>query len=262
MTHEVRTAVVTGASSGIGAAIATRLAGDGYRVVLVARRRERIGELAAALGGIAVAADVTDPDVARRFAGRDWRCDVLVNCAGGALGAEPVGTGAVADWSAMYDVNVLGTVRMLQTFLDDLLERQGAVINISSTAALAGYEGGAGYCAAKSGVRALTQSLRLELAGKPVRVVEILPGMVHTDEFALNRFRGDAGRAQAVYQGVDRPLTADDVARCVSFACGLPSHVNIDEMIVRPVAQAAQHKVHRERLHWNEPLAVPGPRWV
>ena len=254
-----RTAVVTGASSGIGAAIATRLADDGFHVVLVARRADRITELAQRIGGTDVVADVTDPDLASRFADRDWSCDVLVNCAGGALGADPVGSGNLADWQAMYDTNVLGTVRTIQVFLDELLERQGTIVNISSTAALAGYEGGAGYCAAKSGVRALTQSLRLELAGKPVRVIEILPGMVRTEEFAVNRFKGDADKAASVYAGVDRPLTADDVARCVAFACGLPAHVNIDEMVVRPVAQAAQHKVHRESLNWNEPPTAPDP---
>jgi NADP-dependent 3-hydroxy acid dehydrogenase YdfG len=242
-------AVVTGASSGIGAATATRLAKQGYDVVLAARREDRLAALAGRIGGRFAVLDVTDPAAVQEFARSLTSCDLLVNNAGGALGAESVATCEPADWAAMFEVNVLGTLHVTQALLPLLTaDGGGTIVNVTSTAASVTYEGGAGYSAAKSGLHALTETLRLELCGVPVRVIEIAPGMVQTDEFALNRFRGDGARAAAVYADVDHPLTAEDVAECVALAVSLPQHVNIDRMIVRPLAQSAQHKVHRGPL--------------
>jgi NADP-dependent 3-hydroxy acid dehydrogenase YdfG len=243
-----KTAVITGASSGIGEATARRLAAEGYRVVLVARRADRLEKLAAEIGDAATPAplDVTDADAVRAFAAGLESCDVLVNNAGGAVGADPVGAANPADWLAMYEVNVLGTLHFTQALLPKLIESgAGTIVMLSSTAGHISYEGGAGYSAAKHGVRAMAETLRLELFDQPVRVMEIAPGMVKTDEFALNRFDGDAAKAAAVYAGVAEPLVAEDVADCVAWAVTRPAHVNVDLMIVRPRAQAAQHKVHR-----------------
>ncbi|GAA2357708.1 SDR family oxidoreductase [Streptomyces cuspidosporus] len=247
-----RTAVVTGASSGIGAATARRLAAAGFRVVLAARREERVEALAAELteaGHEAVARvlDVTDRAAVDAFAAGLERCDVLVNNAGGAIGSEPVATADPADWRAMYEVNVVGVLNVTQALLPALIASgDGTVVVLSSTAGHVAYEGGGGYVAAKHGAHAIAATLRLELCGAPVRVIEIAPGMVRTDEFALNRYRGDEDKAAAVYEGVAEPLTADDVADTVEWAVTRPSHVNIDLLVVRPRAQAAQHKVHRE----------------
>jgi NADP-dependent 3-hydroxy acid dehydrogenase YdfG len=247
-------AVVTGASSGIGRATARRLARDGFDVVLAARREDRLRELAAGTGGRAVPLDVTDDASVAGLAEvldreLDGRCDVLVNVAGGAFGLDPVERGAVDDWQRMYDVNVLGTLRVTQALLPALTAGGGGtIVNLTSTAASVNYEGGAGYSAAKHAQHALTETLRLELSGRPVRVVEIAPGMVRTDEFSTVRFRGDEAAAAKIYEGVDRPLTAEDVADCVAFTVGLPLHVNIDLLTVRPLAQAAQHKVFRGPL--------------
>lgn len=239
-------AVVTGASSGIGAASARRLAAAGYRVVAAARRADRLDKLAADIGGRAFPLDVTDGDAVRRLAEALDRCDLLVNAAGGAFTATSAAEGDPAAWERSYQVNTLGTLRVTQALLPLLRAGDGGtIINVSSTAASVSYEGGGEYCAAKHAVRALTGTLRLELCGEPVRVIEIAPGMVRTEEFALNRFGGDAERAAAVYAGVDRPLTAEDVAECVAWTAGLPPHVNVDQLTVRPLAQAAQHKVHR-----------------
>jgi NADP-dependent 3-hydroxy acid dehydrogenase YdfG len=162
---------------------------------------------------------------------------------------DPVESGAVADWQRMYDVNVLGTLRVTQALLPALTAGGGGtIVNLTSTAATVNYEGGAGYSAAKHAEHALTETLRLELSGRPVRVVEIAPGMVRTDEFSTIRFGGDAERAARIYEGVDRPLTAEDVAACVAFTVELPPHVNVDLLTVRPLAQAAQHKVYRGKL--------------
>ncbi|MET9449791.1 SDR family oxidoreductase [Streptomyces cinerochromogenes] len=242
-------AVVTGASSGIGAATARRLAKDGFEVVAVARRTERLRRLAEETGARPYALDVTDDEAVRRFTAELDSCDVLVNNAGGALGAESVAEADPADWERMYSVNVLGTLRVTQALLPLLRAgRGGTVVTVTSTAAFTAYEGGGGYCAAKYAERALSETLRLELCGEPVRVIEVAPGMVRTEEFALNRMRGDAERAAAVYENVDHPLTADDVAECVALAVGLPQHVNVDRLVVRPLAQAAQHKLHRGPL--------------
>ncbi|MFF2194215.1 SDR family NAD(P)-dependent oxidoreductase [Streptomyces sp. NPDC058157] len=247
-----RTAVVTGASSGIGAATARQLAAAGYHVVLTARRKDRIEALAAELTAAgheatAHALDVTDRPAVDAFAASLARCDVLVNNAGGAIGAEPVATGDPADWRTMYEVNVIGTLNLTQALLPALVASgDGTVVVLSSTAGHATYEGGAGYVAAKNGARVLAETLRLEIVGQPVRVIEIAPGMVKTEEFATTRFRGDAEKAEKVYAGVAHPLSADDVADTITWAVTRPSHVNIDLLVVRPRAQASNTKVHRE----------------
>ncbi|MEU5973770.1 SDR family oxidoreductase [Streptomyces sp. NPDC047315] len=246
-------AVVTGASSGIGAATARRLAAEGYRVVLAARRGERIDALAAELtaaghGAVAHPLDVTDRAAVDALAASLDRCDVLVNNAGGALGADPVSAGDPAEWRWMYEVNVLGTLNTTQALLPALTASgNGTVVVLTSTAGHATYEGGAGYVAAKHAEHVLAETLRLEIVGTPVRVIEVAPGMVRTDEFATTRFRGDATKAASVYDGVAAPLTADDVADTVAWAVTRPPHVNVDLLVVRPRAQASNTKVHRER---------------
>jgi NADP-dependent 3-hydroxy acid dehydrogenase YdfG len=246
-------AVVTGASSGIGAATARRLAAEGFHVVAAARRADRLDALVKEIGpdATAIACDVTSDvsvaELAAHVAGLGGSLTLLVNNAGGARGMDPVAAGRVADWQWMYDVNVLGTLRMTQALLP-ALEASGAgtIVTVGSTAAFTVYEGGAGYTAAKHAQNALVGTLRLEIVGKPVRVVEIDPGMVRTEEFALNRL-GDQGRADAIYQGVKEPLVADDIADCIAFAATRPQHVNIDRLVVRPIAQAAQYKVARDK---------------
>jgi NADP-dependent 3-hydroxy acid dehydrogenase YdfG len=248
------TAVVTGASSGIGAATARRLAGEGFHVVAAARRTDRLQALVKEIvdgGGsaTAVTCDVTsDGSVAALKAAVNGPLAVLVNNAGGALGMDPVETARIDEWHWMYDVNVLGTVRVTQALLP-ALEHSGAgtVVVMSSTAGLIVYEGGGGYAAAKHAQTAVAETLRLELCGRPVRVIEIDPGLVKTDEFSRHRFRGDAAAAEAVYAGVPEPLVADDIADCIAWCVARPHHVNIDRMVVRPLAQAAQHKLHRVR---------------
>ncbi|MFR9732191.1 SDR family oxidoreductase [Saccharopolyspora sp. MS10] len=243
-----QTAVVTGASSGIGAATARRLAQDGFHVVVAARRQDRLAELAAEIGGRALPLDVTDQESVAAFAAELDACDVLVNNAGGAWGSDPVASGNAEEWRRMYEVNVLGTLNVTQALLPLLRVGGGTIVNLTSTAAYVNYEGGAGYSAAKHGQHALTETLRLELAGEPIRVIEVQPGMVRTDEFALNRFHGDADKAAAVYADVDRPLSAEDVAGVIAMTVAQPLHVNIDRLVLRPLAQAAQHKVHRGPL--------------
>jgi NADP-dependent 3-hydroxy acid dehydrogenase YdfG len=241
-----RTAVVTGASSGIGAATAARLAGEGFSVVLGARRLDRLTELAGVIGGRPLELDVTDPASVERFAAAVDRVDVLVNNAGGAWDAAPVADADLDSWARAYEVNVLGTVRMTKALLPALRAAgRGDVVFMGSTAGLVSYEGGASYTAAKHGVHTLAETLRLELAGEPVRVIEIAPGMVRTDEFSRNRL-GSQEAAEAVYRGVREPLVAEDIADCVAWTVTRPHHVNIDLMVVRPLAQAAQHKVARE----------------
>jgi len=248
-----RTALITGASSGIGAATAERLAQEGYHVVLAARRLDRLEAVATtieAAGGSAapVRLDVTDRAAVQTLASSLDRCDVLVCNAGGALGADTIATAAPDDWLTMYQSNVLGTLYLIQELLPKLIDSgDGTILVMSSTAGLGTYEGGGGYVAAKHGTHAIATTLRLELCGEPVRVIEIAPGMVKTEEFALTRYRGDAARAAAVYAGVAEPLTASDVADAVAWAVTRPSHVNVDLMVLRPRAQAAQYKVHREQ---------------
>ncbi|MGW4198151.1 SDR family NAD(P)-dependent oxidoreductase [Streptomyces sp. NPDC005004] len=247
-----RIAVVTGASSGIGAATARSLAEAGYRVVLTARRKDRIEALAEELNAAGHAAtayplDVTDRAAVDEFATAFRTIGVLVNNAGGALGADPVATGDPEHWRTMYETNVIGTLNVTQALLPKLeAGGDGVVVVVSSTAGLGTYEGGAGYVAAKHGEHVLAETLRLEIVGKPVRVVEIAPGMVKTDEFALTRFDGDAAKAAKVYEGVAAPLTADDVAETITWAVTRPSHVNVDLLVLRPRAQASNTKVHRE----------------
>lgn len=240
-------AVVTGASSGIGAATARRLAGEGFEVVCVARRRERIEALAAEIGGRAVVCDVTDADaVAALAAAIEGPVHVLVNNAGGAFGASPVAEADSEEWRRMFDVNVIGLMQVTRALLPALLRSgSGIIVNVGSTAGRVAYEGGGGYTAAKHGTKVVTETLRLELYDQPIRVCEVAPGMVRTDEFALVRFGGDQARADAVYAGVPDPLTADDVADAITWVATRPAHVNIDELVMRPRAQAAQHKVHR-----------------
>lgn len=237
-------AVVTGSSSGIGAAAARLFAAQGFDVVCAARRAERIESLAAEIGGRAVVADIADPmDVARLAEVAGPRVDVLVNNAGGAVGLEPVAEADFDAWEMMWRSNVLGTARVTKALLPALLAAQGVIVFVTSVAADGGYEGGAGYCGAKAAERALVESMRLELFDQPVRITEISPGMVQTD-FALTRFQGDQTRADAVYAGVPGPLTPEDVADAIVWMATRPSHVNIDRMTIRPRAQA-KHKVHR-----------------
>jgi NADP-dependent 3-hydroxy acid dehydrogenase YdfG len=240
-------AVVTGASSGIGAATARRLAAEGFEVVAAARRRDRLAALAEEVPGIrAVALDVTSPESVAALAADLDDVAVLVNNAGGAIGVEPIERADPADWQAMYDTNVLGVLRVTQALLPAL--ERGAGGHVVVTGSIAGhlvYEGGGGYTAAKHGAAALVETLRLELNGRPVRVTEVAPGMVRTEEFSLVRLRGDADAAARVYEGVEHPLSADDVADCIAFAVTRPAHVNVDLLVVKPLAQAAPHKVAR-----------------
>ena len=241
-----RTAVVTGASSGIGAATAAHLAAEGFDVVIGARRVGRLEDLARSIGARALPLDVTDPASVAAFGAELDRVDVLVNNAGGAFDAAAVADADLDSWARTYEVNVLGTVRMTRALLPALrASGAGDVLFVSSTAGLISYEGGASYTAAKHGVHTLAETLRLELCGEPVRVIEIAPGMVKTEEFSLNR-TGDQAAADAVYRGVREPLVAEDVADCITWAVTRPHHVNIDLMVIRPRAQAAQHKVARE----------------
>jgi NADP-dependent 3-hydroxy acid dehydrogenase YdfG len=240
-------AVVTGASSGIGAATALRLAAEGFDVVAAARRRDRLDSLAAASERItAVTLDVTSAASIAELAASLDDAAVLVNNAGGAIGTETVADADPADWQAMYETNVLGVLRVTQALLPALERGSGGHVVV--TGSIAGhlvYEGGGGYTAAKHGATALVETLRLELNGRAVRVTEVAPGMVHTEEFSLVRYRGDQAAADRVYAGVDAPLTAEDIADCIAFVVTRPSHVNIDLLVVKPLAQAAPHKVAR-----------------
>ncbi|HWJ82906.1 MAG TPA: SDR family NAD(P)-dependent oxidoreductase [Nocardioides sp.] len=242
-----RLAVVTGASSGIGAATARDLAREGFEVVCAARRTDRIEALAAEIGGRAVACDVTSEESVGALAEVVGpRLDVLVNNAGGAFGLSTIAQAESDEWRRMYDVNVIGLMQVTRALLPALIASgDGVIVNVGSTAGRIAYEGGAGYTAAKHGTQVVTETLRLELWDQPVRVCEVAPGMVRTDEFALVRFGGDQERADAVYAGVEEPLTADDVADAITWVATRPSHVNIDELVIKPRAQAAQHKVHR-----------------
>ena len=229
-----------------------KLADAGYRVVLAARRAERVEAVADGIterGGQAEAhrLDVTDRPAVDKFAESLDRCDVFVAVAGGAIGADTVQDSSPAEWLTMYEVNVLGTLHVTQALLPKLVASgAGTIVVLSSTAGFVAYEGGGGYVAAKHAEHAIAGTLRLELAGQPVRVIEIAPGMVKTDEFALNRYHGDADKAAAVYAGVAEPLTDEDVADAIAWTVTRPQHVNIDLVVMRPIAQAAQHKVHRE----------------
>jgi NADP-dependent 3-hydroxy acid dehydrogenase YdfG len=237
-------AVVTGASSGIGAATVRRLVSEGFDVVAGARRMDRLRDLAEATGARALPLDVTDPASVAEFSRGIPQCRVLVNCAGGALGLDRVEDADEDEWSRMYEVNVMGVLRMTKALLPELeASGDGHVVMVGSIAGYEPYVGGGGYNAAKFALRAMTKALRLELLGRPIRVSEIDPGMVET-EFSTVRFHGDAERAAAVYQGVT-PLTAGDVADCIAFVVTRPSHVNIDTLIVLARDQAGASTVHR-----------------
>ncbi|WP_432945264.1 SDR family NAD(P)-dependent oxidoreductase [Kribbella sp. CA-253562] len=239
-------AVVTGASSGIGAATARQLAAAGFEVVCAARRLDRIEELAKEIDGRAVQCDVTSAeDVAALTAAAGERVDLLVNNAGGAFGFEPVADADLDAWRRMYEVNVIGVAAVTKSLLPALIAGRGTIVVMGSTAGQVAYEGGGGYVAAKHAVKAVVDTLRLELFDQPVRVCEIAPGMVKSEGFALTRFDGDEQKAEAVYAGVAEPLTSDDIAEIVTWVASRPPHVNIDRLTVRPRAQAAQHKVHR-----------------
>jgi len=247
---EKEVAVITGASSGIGAASARALAAHGYRCVLGARRMDRLELLAAETGGLALPLDVTELSSVERFVGdleaAVGRADVLINAAGGAFGLSPVAEADDADLSAMLQTNVLGLLRVTKALLP-LLRRSprghAHIVNLSSTAGLETYWGGAGYAAAKHGVRAISKTLRIELNGEPIRITDVAPGLVET-EFSLVRFGGDREKAAAPYRGLI-PLSAEDIADLIRFAVTRPAHVDIDEIVVRPVAQANANKVHR-----------------
>lgn len=251
---ETPVALVTGGGTGIGAATAKRLHDDGFHVVVAGRRADKLDEVVAALGerAASLVMDVTDAASVSDGVGGLERLDVLVNNAGGALGVSRVDDGDLAQWEQMYATNVLGTVRVVQAALP-LLRRspRATIVDISSIAGERVYEGGGGYVAAKHGTSVVSETLRLELNGENIRVVDIRPGLVHTEEFALTRLGGDREKADKVYEGVDHPLTADDVAACVAFTVALPQHVNIDTMVVKPVAQAAPHKLHRGPIDWK-----------
>jgi NADP-dependent 3-hydroxy acid dehydrogenase YdfG len=244
---QTRTAVVTGASSGIGAAVARHLAREGFHVFCAARRTDRIEALAAEIGGTPVACDVTSEEsVAALATTVGDRLDVLVNNAGGAFGVAPVAEADSDDWRRMFEVNVIGLMQVTRALLPALVASgAGTIINVGSTAGRVAYEGGAGYTAAKHGTKVVNETLRLELYDQPVRVMEIAPGMVKTEEFGLVRFGGDQEKADAVYAGVAEPLVADDIADAITWMVTRPPHVSVDELVIRPKAQAAQHKVHR-----------------
>jgi NADP-dependent 3-hydroxy acid dehydrogenase YdfG len=242
---EQRVAVVTGASAGIGEATAKILAAQGFHVVAVARRAERINALAAEIGGTAIVADVTDGAAVDALAAALQRVDVLINNAGGAKGLEPVADADLDHWRWMWETNVLGTLRVTRALLPKLIDSgDGLIVTVTSVAAMEVYDGGAGYTAAKHAQGALHRTLRGELLGKPVRLTEIAPGAVET-EFSLVRFGGDQRRADAVYEGMT-PLVAADIAEVIGFVASRPSHVNLDQIVIRPRDQAtASRRVGR-----------------
>jgi NADP-dependent 3-hydroxy acid dehydrogenase YdfG len=247
MTQQQKVAVVTGASSGIGEATARMLADQGFRVFCAARRTERVEQLAGEIGGVAVTCDVTDGESVRALAEAVGdRCHVLVNNAGGAYGLDPVETASEEDWRTMWEVNVLGTLHVTKALLPALeATGEGIIVNVGSIAGRTAYEGGAGYTGAKHALAVMTETLRLELWDRPVRVTEVSPGMVRTEGFSLTRFGGDQGRADKVYEGVAEPLVAEDVADAIVWMATRPAHVNVDLLVIKPRAQAAAHKVHR-----------------
>lgn len=239
-----RVAVVTGASSGIGEATARTLAGLGFHVVAVARRADRIQRLVDQIGGTAVRADVTDDAEVQSLAAQLSRVDVLVNNAGGAKGLQTVAEADLDDWRWMWETNVLGTLRVTRALLPKLIDSgDGLIVTVTSIAALEVYDGGSGYTSAKHAQAALHRTLRGELLGKPVRLTEIAPGAVQT-EFSLVRFGGDEQRADAVYAGIT-PLVAGDVAEVIGFVASRPSHVNIDQVVIRPRDQAGAGRFNR-----------------
>jgi NADP-dependent 3-hydroxy acid dehydrogenase YdfG len=239
-----RTALVTGASSGIGAATVRSLAAAGFQIVAAARRLELCEEVAREVGGRALRLDVTDPDSVDELAGELPELSVLVNNAGGALGLEPVAESDAEKWRLMYETNVLGVMRVTKALLP-ALERSGDghIVVIGSVAGVEVYPGGAGYTAAKHAANAVARTLRLELLGKPIRVSEVAPGMVET-EFSLVRFEGDRAKAEEVYKGTT-PLTGEDVADAIAYVVTRPPHVDVDYLSIKPTDQATARDVHR-----------------
>lgn len=248
MTSE-RVAVVTGASSGIGRATALLLAEQGFSVIATARRKDQLASLAQTHPTIhAFPADLTlqsDVDALSHFCS-DKKVEVLIHAAGGAFDGASVLESDPAIWEKTYELNVVSTVRLTKALTPQMIKNgKGHIVIISSTAGHRAYENGGSYVAAKFAETSLAHTLRLELNGLPIRVTEIAPGMVKTDEFALNRFGGDSAKAAKVYEGVAAPLTAEDVAESIRWSVMLPDHFNVDSMVIRPLAQAANHKVHR-----------------
>jgi NADP-dependent 3-hydroxy acid dehydrogenase YdfG len=239
-----KTAVITGASSGIGEATARGLAASGFKVYVGARRIDRLETLAKEISGVALVLDVASSDSVAAFAEQVTTVNVLVNCAGGAVGTTSIVEAKDDEWNTMFQSNVLGLIRITKALIPKLIDSgNGHIVNIGSIAGLEAYPGGAGYTAAKHGVVAISQTLRQELMGNPVRVTEIDPGMVET-EFSVVRFGGDRDRAAKVYEGIT-PLTADDVADAVVWAVTRPSHVNVDQIVIKPLAQVSAQVVHR-----------------
>ena len=240
----VRTAIVTGASSGIGAATARQLAAEGFSVVVCARRRDRLDRLAEEIGGRAITLDVTDADSVTALAAAVPECNVLINNAGGALGLASIAEADEAHWRRMYETNVLGTMRVTKALLPALVASgRGHVVIVTSITAREVYPGGAGYSAAKHAQAAVAETLRLELLGQPVRVSEIAPGMVRT-EFSLVRFDGDSAAADAVYSGFE-PLEPGDVADCITWTVTRPPNVDVSLLRVTPLAQADNNTLYR-----------------
>lgn len=260
-----RRALVTGASSGIGEATARELAARGWQLVITARRADRLARVAADTGATVIPADLTDATAVAALAeevAAGGTLQALVHVAGGALGVDSVEHGAADDWQWMYNANILSTKLLLERFLPQLRAgiaddghgfRHADIVAVTSTAAFVRYEGGAGYHIAKAGEEAILGVLRLELAGEPIRVIEVAPGLVHTEEFSKLRLRGDAEAAERIYRDVDHPLTAHDVALVIAGSLALPGHVNLDQVQVRPIAQAAHYKLHRGPLTVREP---------
>ncbi len=256
-----RRVVVTGASSGIGRATAQLFAEHNWKVVGVARRADRLAELAAETGIDVFEADVTkqtDVDALADYLSKTGPVHTLVNVAGGAFGTGSVESSDPADWLKMFDVNVIGAKRMITALLpilrqaamhgDEFGHGHADIVTLTSTAGHIAYEGGSGYNAAKFAAHGMVGALRLELAGEPIRVIEVAPGMVKTDEFALNRFAGETAKVEELYAGVEAPLLAADVALAIVHSVELPGHINLDLVTMRPVAQAAQHKLIRGAL--------------
>ena len=239
------TAVVTGASAGIGAATALRLATEGFDVVLGARRLDRLEEVAARCSGTALQLDVTDAGSVAAFCARVGEVNVLVNNAGLAVGIDPLAELDDETLRTMWETNVAGLLRVTRGLLPAIEgSGDGHIVNVGSTAALETYPGGGGYTASKFAVRAISETLRKELLGKPVRVTQVNPGLVET-EFSMVRFDGDTARAKKPYEGIE-PLVAEDIADCIAWAVTRPPHMNVDEIVVRPRAQATSTMIARE----------------
>jgi NADP-dependent 3-hydroxy acid dehydrogenase YdfG len=245
-----RVAVITGASSGIGAATAIALAKEGFRVIAVARRTDRLSDLSKQSTLIeSFTCDITQQSEVNQLAEycKDLSVEILINCAGGAFDAATILDGDPDIWEKTYEINVIATLRVTRAITPIMQSfGKGHIVIVSSTAGHRAYENGGSYVAAKFAVTSMAHTLRLELNGQPIRITEIAPGMVKTDEFALNRFEGNSDKAAKVYEGVDKPLTAEDVAESIRWSVTLPEHFNVDSMVIRPIAQAANHKVARK----------------